>query len=97
VLELRQARNGVWGRLLKVMINHSVELSRAVPALTSQLPDRVAFDNPAPEPLLFISLSDSGIAPTKRVLTPRAIPSLSTINVMPVPPGDTGTPWAVFF
>ena len=97
VLVLLQARDGLWRRLLKVMIDHMVKLSRTVPALTSQLPDRVTFDNPAPEPLLFVGFSDFGITPTKRALTPGAIPSLPAVGVMAVSPGDTGTPWTVFF
>ena len=97
VLVSSQVRGGLRGRLLDVVINHTVQLSRAVPALTSQLPDRVAFDNPASEPLLFVGLSDFGITPTKRVPAPGAIPSLPTVSVMPVPPGNAGTPGTVFF
>jgi hypothetical protein len=83
--------------LLDVVINHTVKLPRAVPTLTSQLPNRVALDDPTSEPLLFVGLSSPSIAPTERVPTPGAIPSLPTVSVMPVPPGNTGTPGTVFF
>jgi hypothetical protein len=97
VLALPHDQYGLWRRLPKVVIDHTVKLTRAVPALTSQLPNRVALDDPTSEPLLFVDLSSPGIAPTERVPTPGTEPPLSAVGVMPISFDNTGTERAVFF
>ena len=97
VLGLPQRQDGLRRYLRQIVVDHTVELSRAVPALTGQLSDRVAFDDPTPEPLLFIGVPGLGIAPTERAPTPEAVPPLPAVGVMAVSPGNTGTSRAVFF
>jgi hypothetical protein len=97
VLALLHDQYGLWRRLLKIVIDHTVKLPRAVPALTSQLPDRVALDDPTSEPFLFVGLSSPSIAPTERVPTPGTEPPLSAIGVMPISLDNTRTERTVFF
>lgn len=97
VLALPHDQYGLWRRLPKVVIDHTVKLPRAVPALTSQLPNRVALDDPTSEPLLFVGLSSPSIAPTERVPTSGTEPPLSAVGVMPISFDTTGTERAVFF
>jgi len=51
--------------LFQVMIDHTIKLPRAMPALAGQLSDRIAFDNPASEPFQFVCFSSLGITPTE--------------------------------
>jgi hypothetical protein len=97
VLALRRDQYRLWRHLSKVVIDHTVKLPRAVPALTNQLPNRVALDDPTSEPLLFVGFSSPSIAPTERVLTPGTEPPLSAVGVMPISLDNTGTERAVFF
>lgn len=97
VLALPHDQYGLCRRLLKVVIDHTVKLPRAVPTLTSQLPNRVALDDPTPEPLLFVGFPSPSIAPTERVPTPGTEPPLSAVSVMPISLENTGTERTVFF
>jgi hypothetical protein len=60
-------QSGLWRRL-QVMIDHTVKLPRAVPALSRQLPDRITLHNPASEPFQFICFSGPGVIPAKGAL-----------------------------
>jgi hypothetical protein len=97
MLALFHSYRGLRWRLCQITANHTRKLPRAMPALFRQLPDRVAFNDPAPEPLLFVSLPDVNIGPAKRVPAPGAKPALSAIGIMTIFPGSTGAYRAVFF
>ena len=97
VLALPQARDRLCRCLCQISVDHAVQLPRAVPALIDQLPNRVAFDDPTPEPFLFVGLSGPGIAPTKRAPAPGTEPPLLTVGIMPVSFDNIGTTRAVFF
>jgi hypothetical protein len=97
VLALPHDQYGLWRRLPKVVIDHTVKLPRAGPALTSQLPNRVALDDPTSEPLLFVGLSSPSIAPSERVPTSGTEPPLSAVGVMPISLDNTRTERTVFF
>lgn len=84
MMVLQHTQWGLWRSLLKVVINHAIKFPRAVPALGRQLPDRVAFNNPAPEPFPLPGALGSVIAPAKRAPTRAAEPTLSTVSIMTI-------------
>ena len=67
--------------LYQIVIDHAIKLRRAMSALVRQLPDRVTFDNPTPEPFLFIRISGLSIMPTERMSANVAEPPLSAIGI----------------
>lgn len=86
------------GRLPKIVTNHAVKLPGAVPALAGQLPDRVTFDDPAPEPFLLSRVFRSVVAPTERVSATATEPALSATNIDTIPLDPvTPTVGAAFF
>jgi hypothetical protein len=91
------AQNSQRRKLFKIIVNHTIKFCRAMPALTGQLPDRVAFNNPASEPLPFFRESGCGIAPTERASARTTVPALFTMRIMPVLLKVTGTLGTVFF
>ncbi len=98
VLALQRAQYELRGHLFQAVINHTVKLPRAMPALAGQLPDGVTFNNPAPEPFLFICLPGFVIGPTKRMSAIFTKPSLFAIIIKAVfLDGGTGTARTMFF
>jgi len=84
VLALQQIRCDLWRHLLQVVIDHTVKLSRAMPALNGQLPNGVTFNEPTPEPFLFIGLFCLSVAPSKGAPAVFTKPSLFAIGVITI-------------
>ena len=84
MLGLSKVRHRIRRSLFQVRVDHPVKLLRAMPALFRQLPHRVAFHNPTPEPFSLIDLSGLIIVPRKRALAAQAEPPLSAVSVMTV-------------
>ena len=84
VLAPQQAHCVLRRRLFQAVIDHTVKLPRAMPALAGQLPDGVTFNNPASEPFLFIYLLDLAIGPMKRMSAVITKPPLFAIGIIAV-------------
>jgi hypothetical protein len=97
VVAFTQAQNGPRRRLLKAAVDHAVKLPRAMPALIGQLPDRIAFNDPTPEPLLLVDLPGLSITPTEGLPALNAKPPLFTVGIMPISLDGAGAVRAVFF
>jgi hypothetical protein len=92
VTVLPQIQGGRWGRLLQLVIDHTIKLSRAMVALVRQLSGRITFNDPAPKPLLLLGVLSSLIAPTApttRVPTRATEPTLFPFGIMTVSPENT--------
>jgi len=81
---LCQINVGRWGRLFQKIVDHTVQLGRAVLALAGKLSDRIALDNPASEPLSLFSIFGGSIMPAKGLLAGRTKPTLFPIRIKAV-------------
>jgi hypothetical protein len=97
VVASSQAQSSLWGRLLKVVVDHAIKLPRAMPALARELPDRVAFHDPTPEPLPFVGRSGFLINPTEGMPALGAIPPLPPVGIMAVSLDNARTARTAFF
>ena len=80
-----RVQNQLRRRLLQLVVDNTVELPGTVSALRGQLPDRIAFNNPEPEPLLCFK-AFGFVAPLAGASTRRAVPALLPLRVMTVFP-----------
>ncbi len=97
VLDLAQVQRRLWRRLSQIVTDHSMKLARAIAALAGQLPDRIAFDKPTPEPFLLSPTLDWFVAPAERSPAADTKPPLHPISVMTVPLENSPASGAVFF
>jgi len=94
---LPRVQNRLWRRLSQLITDHSMKLPRAMAALAGQLPNRIAFNKPTPEPFLLSPVLGRFVTPAKRAPTRDTKPPLSTISVMAVPLENSQTLRTVFF
>jgi len=97
VLALTQAKRGLRMCLFQIVINHTIEFCRAMPALAGQLSDRITFNNPAFEPLPFSGVPCRGIAPAKRAEARFAEPPLLAVCIMAISLNNARAVRTVFF
>lgn len=81
MLALGQANAGRWWRLFQKIVNHTIQLGRAVLALAANLPDGISFDNPAPEPFPPFGIFCRSIMPASGSLAGWTKPTLFSIRV----------------
>lgn len=84
VLAFTQAQQRLRRRLFEIVVNHTVQLCRAVSALIGQLPDRIAFSHPQPEPLPLSCAPCGGIMPANRLSATWTKPALFPITIMTI-------------
>jgi len=92
-----QVNGSLRRRLRQMVVNHTCKLPGAVSALFDQLPDGIAFDDPAPEPFLLVGLPDADVTPAKGAPAFGTKPSLPAISIVTIFPGRTRAFGAVFF
>ncbi len=76
--------------LLQIIVNHTIELPRAVSAPAGKLPGRITFSNPEPEPLSLFGASGCRVCPTDGLPTGRAKPSLLSIRIVAISLQNSG-------
>jgi len=84
VLALPQAKPRLWRRLFQIVVNHTIKLCRAVPALVRQLSNRITFSKPKPEPLPLSCAPCPGIAPAKRLPARGTKPALLSVSIVTI-------------
>lgn len=84
VLVLIQAQQWLRRRLFKIVVNHTVQLCRAMPTLMRQLPDRITFSHPEPEPLPLPGTPCRWITPDNGLPARRTKPALLSISIMTI-------------
>jgi hypothetical protein len=84
MLALSQTNASRWWRLFQVVVNHTVQLGRAVLTLAGKLSNGITFNNPASEPLPLFGVFGRRIMPAKRLLAGWAEPALLPIRIVAI-------------
>jgi len=84
MLALSQTKASRWWCLFQIIVNHTIQLSRAVLALAGKLPNGITFDNPPSEPLSLFGVFGRRIVPAKRTPAIWTKPALLSIRIMAI-------------